>query len=378
MAAIERILIVGGGIAGLTLARTLHRQGFRAELVERSPAWQATGAAIQLHANGMRILHALGLGEAVEQAGTVIRHWLYCDQDGKVLFKTDLEQLWGEIGPCPDIAIDRPRLQQILVSGAAAIPCRLATSVISLSQDEQRVQVGFSDGSTSEYDLVVGADGTSSTVRQLLMGTVQPDYTGAMVWRSLVPIRPPDPTNFRVLHGEGCFFGITPLPGEGPTNVFGAVRMPRTHDPLAGRLARLRQRFADFGEPVQQCLAALSRDEQVLCNPAEEINLDHWYRGRVVLIGDAAHAGAPTMAQAGIMGMEDAFVLAEVLRSAETVERALSGYETRRKPRATWVQQHSRIIQENMLMPAAERNPSFREHGNQMMCDSFEALIPEP
>ena len=119
-------------------------------------------------------------------------------------------------------------------------------------------------------------------------------------------------------------------------------------------------------------------DEQVLCNPAEEVNLDHWHHGRVVLIGDAAHAGAPTMAQAGIMAMEDAYVLAEALRSAETVERALDSYETRRKPRASWVQQHSRLIQESMLMPPAERNPAFQERGNRMMHDSFEALIPEP
>ena len=103
MATIERILIVGGGIAGLTLARAFHHQGFRAELVERSPEWQATGAAIQLHANGMRILHALGLGEEVEQAGTVIRHWLFCDQDGEVLFDTDLENLWGDVGRAPTL-----------------------------------------------------------------------------------------------------------------------------------------------------------------------------------------------------------------------------------------------------------------------------------
>ena len=378
MANLERILIVGGGIAGLTLARALHQQRFQAELVERSPCWQATGAAIQLHANGMRILHALGLGQAVEQAGTVVRHWLISDQDGEVLINLDLEELWGEVAPYPDIAIDRPRLHQILVAGAAAVPCRLGTAVVSIMQDEQRVQVGFSDGSSSDYDLVVGADGTYSSVRQLLMGQVQLGYTGAMYWRSLVPIRPPDPTNFRWMHGDGCSFGITPLPGDGPTNVFGAIGIPRTHDPLPGRLARLRQRFAGFGGYVGQCLAALSADEQVLCNPADEVNLDHWHRGRVVLIGDAAHAGAPTMAQAGIMAMEDAYVLADRLRNAETVERALDSYETRRKPRASWVQQHSRAIQESMLMPPAERNPAFQERGNQMMRDSFAPLIPEP
>ena len=373
MAHIERILIVGGGIAGLTLARALHRRGFQAELVERSPSWQATGAAIQLHANGLRVLHALGLGQAVEQAGVVVRHWLFCDQRGEVLVDLDLEDLWGEVGPCPDIAIDRPRLHQILVAGAAAVPCRLGTAVASLSQDGKRVQVGFSDGSSSDYDLVVGADGTSSTVRQLLMGPLPLGYSGAMYWRSLVPMRPPDPTNFRWLLGEGCSFGVTPLPGEGPTNVFGEVWMPRLHDPLPERMARLRQRFAGFGWHVPAALAALSHDEQVLCNPAEEVKLDRWHHGHVVLIGDAAHAGAPTMAQAGIMGMEDAFVLAEVLRSAETVEQALDRYETKRRPRATWVQQQSHTIQESILNILA-----FRERGLQLMRDSFAPLIPEP
>ncbi len=132
MAHIERVLIAGGGIAGLTAARALHRQGFSAELVERSPTWQPTGAAIQLHANGMRVLHALGLGQAVKQAGAVIRRWIHCDQDGEVLFETDLEELWNKTGPC--IAIDRPRLQQILLAGASAVPCRLGTSVVSLLQ----------------------------------------------------------------------------------------------------------------------------------------------------------------------------------------------------------------------------------------------------
>ena len=269
-------------------------------------------------------------------------------------------------------------MQQVFVAGAAEVPSRLGTSVVSLHQEERRVQVGFSDGSSRDYDLVVGADGTNSTVRQLVMGTIQPGYTGAMYWRSLVPVPPPDLTNFRYIIGEGCTFGITPLFEGPPTNVFGAVWMPRLHDPRPGRIARLRQRFAGFGGHVPQCLAALSRDEQVLCNPAEEVNLDHWYRGRVVLIGDAAHAGAPTMAQLGIMGMEDAYVLAGLLRIEETVESALDSYETRRKPRATWVQQQSHDLAESFLMPPAQRNPALRERGNQAMHDSFAPLIPEP
>jgi 2-polyprenyl-6-methoxyphenol hydroxylase-like FAD-dependent oxidoreductase len=375
MVNIERILIVGGGIAGLTVATALNRQGFRAKLVERSASWHATGAGILLHATGMWVLRALGLGEAVENAGAVVRHWSFCDQYGEVLCDTDLEELWGNIGPC--IGIERPRLQKTLLTGAAAVPCRLGLSVTSLIQDEQLVLVSFSDGSTGIYDLVVGADGIYSTVRTLVMGTVDPGYTGLMIWRSLVPIRPLGVTNFRLMLGDGCFFGIMPM-GDGHSNVFGGVGIPRSHDPVQGRLERFRKRFTGFGGQVQECLAAISSDKQIYCGPIELVKIYSWRKGRVVLIGDAAHAGPPTMAEGGCMAMEDAYVLAEVLHHEETVESALDSYVTRRRPRANWVQQQSRGVVESLLMPPSQRNPTFRESGNQGMHDRFGPLIPEP
>src|SRR5215470_18298678 len=137
MAHVDRILIVGGGIAGLTLAAALHQQGFKADLIERSPSWHAVGAGIAVQPNGIRVLRALGLGPAIEQAGTVIRHWDFCDQQGEVLCETELEALWRGIGPF--IGIARTTLQQVLLAGAAAVPSRLGTSVISLTQAEHRV-----------------------------------------------------------------------------------------------------------------------------------------------------------------------------------------------------------------------------------------------
>jgi 2-polyprenyl-6-methoxyphenol hydroxylase-like FAD-dependent oxidoreductase len=375
MAHVKRILIVGGGIAGLTLATALHQYGFRTELVERSTTWPALGTGILMHANGMRMLRALGLGAAVEQAGAVVRRWGFFDQQGEVLCDTDLEEMWGEVGPC--IGIERPRLQQVLVAGAAAVPCRLGTAVTSLTQDEHRVSVGFSDGEARVYDLVVGADGISSTVRRLTMGLVSPGYTGTMVWRSLAPTRPPGVNNFTFLLGEGCFFGLVPM-GDGHTYSFGGVSGPRFHDPLEGRLERVRKRFEDFGGPVPEYLAALSCDEQLHCAPIEWVELDQWHSGRVVLIGDAAHAGSPMMGQGGCMAMEDACVLAEVLCTADSVECALDSYVARRRSRADWVQQHSRALGESILLPSPTRNVAFRQRGDQGMHDRFGPLKSSP
>src|SRR5215207_1057465 len=100
MAPIERILIVGGGIGGLSLAAALHRHGFTPELVERSTEWRATGAGIGVLANGMRVLRTIGLDSAVTRAGAVLRHWGFCNAQGEVLCTTDLEELWGGVGPC--------------------------------------------------------------------------------------------------------------------------------------------------------------------------------------------------------------------------------------------------------------------------------------
>jgi 2-polyprenyl-6-methoxyphenol hydroxylase-like FAD-dependent oxidoreductase len=122
MADVERILIVGGGIAGLSLATALHRQGYTAELVERNTTWPAVGAGINLPANGVRVLRALGVGEAVDRIAAVLRRWGFFDQQGELLCETDLEELWRNVGPC--LGITRVRLQEALLTGAA-VPYRL-------------------------------------------------------------------------------------------------------------------------------------------------------------------------------------------------------------------------------------------------------------
>jgi 2-polyprenyl-6-methoxyphenol hydroxylase-like FAD-dependent oxidoreductase len=373
MAEVKGILIVGGGIGGLSLATALHQQGFAVELVERSPAWPAVGAGIMLHANGVRVLRALGVGTAVEQAGTPVRRWGFFDQDGSMLCSTDLQHLWAAVGLCVGIA--RVRLQQVLVAAAAPVRTRLGVAVTSLNQEPGGVEVGFSDGTTAAYGLVVGADGIYSTVRRLTISPESPEYAGTTVWRSIIATRPPGVTDLTVLLGDGRYFGQVPM-GDGHTYAFGAIAGPRCNDPLEGRLERFRDRFADFGGPVPAYLAALECDEQLHVGPFEWVELERWHTGRVVLIGDAAHAHPPNMGEGGCMAMEDALVLAQELRAASSLESALERYEVRRRPRADWVHEQSRDAAEGWVVPPALRNAALRERGDQLFRDRYRPLIP--
>jgi FAD-dependent urate hydroxylase len=376
MAPVERILIVGGGIGGLCLAAALRQRGFRPELIERSPEWRTTGAGIGVLANGMRVLRALGLDGAVARDGAILRRWRLCDVRGEILCDTDLEALWGDVGPC--VGIERGRLHEALLAGIAGVPVRLGVTVAGLTQHPDRVAVGLSDGSRTEYELVIGADGIYSSVRSLALGDWPPRYAGQVVWRSAIPRRPRGLDGLTVVMGDGCFFGLVPV-GDGRTYGFGGLDAPEAfEDPMVGRLERVRQRFEGFGGPVPEYLAALECDEQLRFDTIEWVEPERWHAGRVLLLGDAAHAGPPHMGQGGCMAMEDALVLSECLGTADSLECALDRYVRRRRPRTDWVQEQSRAALKAWLLPPAARDAVLRERGDELMHARYAPLRPAP
>ena len=237
-----RILIVGGGIAGLSAAIALRQAGFAPELIERRSGWPAAGSGIVMHANAMRVLHRLGVGKAVEREGAVLRRWMFADARGGVLFETGLDTIWE--GTELTVGIARPRLHEILIDAARDVPCRLGIDISAVDRDA--------------FDLVVGADGVHSAVRDS-----RPVYSGAMVWRAIANWRPSDLDGLAIFVGDGCFFGLLTI-GPRATTGFGVVEGPAFVDPLDGRLRRLRGRFAGFGGRVRGFLAALERDERVV------------------------------------------------------------------------------------------------------------------
>jgi len=373
MLRVGRLLIVGGGIAGLTLTTALRRHGLDVELIERESHWQVMGGGIAVQPNAMRVLREFGLDAAVAHAGAIIRRWQFRDQYGDVLCDIELEPLWREVGPF--VGIERTKLHDVLQSGAGS--CRLGTWITALSQHHGGVTVMFNDGRTGTYDLVVGADGIHSSLRQVAFEATSSVYGGQLVWRSIAPFRLPQPDSVQFWLGDGCFFGLCPV-GGGHAYGFANVTQARTHDAVEGRLERLCHRFAGFGRPIRDYLASLERDEQIHCAPIEWLEADRWYRGRIVLIGDAAHASSPMMGQGGSMAMEDALVLAQLLHSIDDAQRALEMFVARRRPRVNLVQMHSRAVGNMLAMPPQARNATLRERGKRAFYERFEPLVAAP
>ena len=370
-----RILVVGGGIAGLSAAIALNDAGLTVELVESRRHWPVTGAAITMHANGVRALGRLGLGTGLRAAAAVLPTWSFHDAHGNLRCTTDLTDLWRGVGPC--LGVTRMELQRLLVARASPIPYRLGIAVVDLAPRAEAVTVEFGDGSTEEYDLVVGADGLRSTVRRLAVSAESPRRAGTMAWRSVGRTQPRGLGSLQVMLGEGRFFGLVPV-GDGGTDGFAGLVSDRMQVPTESLLDRFREYFANFGGLVPAYLDSLNAVDAVHVGMVEWISLDRWHADRVVIIGDAAHAAPPHMGEGGSLAVEDALVLAQELREGDTIQTALQAYEARRRPRINWVQEQSLAAARVWALPPAVRDSVLGEHGDQSLRERYEPLRAEP
>ncbi len=342
---VERILIVGGGIAGLALAVALRQRGFSPQIVERGANWPTAGAGILLHGNSLRALRSLGLDEAVTQAGAVVPSVRHLNPAGRLVAEVAMSDIWDGVGLT--VAIHRRALHAILARAASDVPIRMGTGLVSLEQSKSGIEATLSDGSTAKYDLLVAADGIHSTVRDLAFPPSPPSYVGQLYWRTCIP-NPGDISTWTVMRAQGRFLGFIPLGGE-IAYCFAQLETPEQfEDPVAGRRSRLRERFADFGGLARDALPRLGADESIHFGSAEEIARDQWRAGRLLLIGDAAHACSPIIGQGGAMAMEDAIVLGDVLLSATTLDQALDDFVVRREPRVRWVRERTHLAIRSM------------------------------
>jgi 2-polyprenyl-6-methoxyphenol hydroxylase-like FAD-dependent oxidoreductase len=358
-----RVVIVGGGIGGLSLALALRQREIACEVIEREPGWTTVGAGITFYPNGMRALGRLGLATAVEQAGVAVEHVSMRDRSGR-----EVGVLPGEVWPGVGrtVAIYRPALQRILVDALGAVPVRMGTTIASIAQtapSSDALEVTLSDGSSFTAPVLIGADGIRSRVRELAFGRTEPTYVGQMYWRGAIAGDVVDTAT--MLFDEGRFVALLPI-GSGMTYVALQLNSPR---PLPSANISL---FEDFGGPVPSALEELRKDSSLHYGPAEEIERDEWRKGRVVLIGDAAHACSPTLAQGGGLAIEDAVVLADHLSRGILLEETLDGFVRRREPRARWVRE--RTHRQIELLNAGEPHEALAES----LRETYAVLAAEP
>jgi 2-polyprenyl-6-methoxyphenol hydroxylase-like FAD-dependent oxidoreductase len=347
---VQKVLVVGGGIGGLSTAIALRRRGVAVDVVELNPKWDVYGVGIIQPSNALRALATLGLADAAVAQGHGMEGSKLLTSDGHLIHDQPAPRLAGPQFP-PMNGITRPRLHAIFTEAvlAAGADVRLGETVTQIDQDEDGVHVVFSDGTTGDYDLLVGADGINSRTREMVFDPeLVPEFTGQVCWRYNVP-RPPEVTELWMFLGSNGKAGFCPLSDELMYVLY--IEEPPPGDVWvkpAGSAALLRERIAEFGGLMGEMRDRhIVDDDAVVYRPVERVFLEgDWYRGRVVLLGDAAHATSPHVGQGAAMAIEDAVVLAEELATDAPIHEALARWNARRRPRARSIYDISRQIQE--------------------------------
>jgi 2-polyprenyl-6-methoxyphenol hydroxylase-like FAD-dependent oxidoreductase len=369
-----RVLVVGAGIAGLATARALRRHGITVEVVERSPEWHPTGAGLYLPANAVRGLAALGV-PVTERAHPVRRQRLV-DHRGRRLADIPVSAIWNGVDDCR--AIHRADLHRILLDAVPEVPLRLGVAVTGVRDgDHPTVTLATPTGeSTEAYHLIVGADGVRSTMRARLGGPA-PRPVGQVCWRFVVDHRP-DITDWTARLGPGRTF-LTVALGGGRVYCYADVSGLRAD---AGREG-WRRHFADFADPVPALLEQAAGAHHAVI---EEVSPPVWSGHRVVLVGDAAHASSPNMAQGAAMAVEDALVLADLLADVTSwgssrpsaLTTAIEEYERRRAPRVDWVQEQTHRRDRTRELPPMVRNLVLRAAATRIFAAGHRPLHAQP
>jgi 2-polyprenyl-6-methoxyphenol hydroxylase-like FAD-dependent oxidoreductase len=368
-----RILIVGGGVAGLSMARALRLRGIDSEIVERDPAWRIAGAGVYIPGNGMAVLDRLGLGDAVLARGAVVERRRLCDERGRSFIDFDEAGFWRPVAL--PVALHRGDLHEILADGVEGVPIRFRTTVSALDDRGDSVVATFSDGTERQYDLVVAADGIHSSIRETVVGGPRAASAGQVGWRWILEGHPE-------IHGWNGWLskdrGFLALAiGGGRVYCYADVRSNDPADPTGGDPSRLAAMLGAFHEPVRGLLAEMPSSSDVWFSPIEEVP-PTWSKGRVVLVGDAAHASSPNMAEGASLALEDALVLAEELSTGAGVDAAVSAFRARRVARVTWVQQTTHRRDRLRYLPPAVRRVTMRVAGQRIFRAHYRPLLSPP
>ena len=365
-----RVLVVGGGFAGMSAAVELRKLGAEVDLCEIDPGWRNYGAGISLGGATLRAFRQLGILEAFLREGSANDGVELHLSDGIRIATLPTPRLAGADVPGSG-AIMRPVLARILADATrtSGTQVHLGCTLSEVKQDAEGVEVRFDDGRYQRYDLVIAADGVHSAMRNVMFPHApRPTYCGQAVWRAVLPRM--DEVKTTMMWLGPVKVGLNPV-SAGEMYLFANERRPTNErvDPVTF-VDQLRALLAGFGSPLlQRVRESIGPQSQIVFRPLEGLLMPRpWYLGRVVLIGDAVHATTPHLASGACIGIEDALVLAEQLGHHADVPSALQAFEDRRWERCRMVVENS-----SRLCQIEIEDGSMDEHA-QIMRDSLMAL----
>jgi 2-polyprenyl-6-methoxyphenol hydroxylase-like FAD-dependent oxidoreductase len=347
-----RALIAGAGISGLAAGIALRQAGMDVEVLERSRELREVGAGLMLWPNGTRALQSLH----VKVTALMVQRISFCNCRGRQLMEAPVESIAKRYGS--DVAfVHRAALQAALVSAFGMDHLRLGSAVVGFEEDRAQVAVKLNDGTIRTGDLLVGADGLRSVVRRQLIGDGDPVYLGSTIWRGIVgadQIALPRALGINWV-GPGSEFLAFHLT-DGRIYWAGVTKEPAGERPgKGGHKVDLLQRFGSWAEPVPALITATDEAAILRNDMYDRPPTRQWSRGRVTLVGDAAHPMTPNSGQGACQALEDAVALGETVKRESDLSEALGLYERRRLRRAnrvvTMSRQATRTVQiENPLL----------------------------
>ncbi len=369
----RRALVVGAGPAGLTAAIALARIGIEVRLFERASELGKAGAGLGVQSNALRALQKLGVGERIVAAGTEMRAQEIRNIRGKLLFSFPQGEVADEYGT-PTISLVRADVQLALVDAVEQGVLRLNSECVAVEQDSEGVTATFADGHTERGALLIGADGGRSVVRKYVYGEADapPSYSGLTSWRSIIELGPDalPPDTSRMFLGAGRQFAMFPV---GANRIYWAMakREPEGGaDPTSGLRELLRGHLRGFPEVTRRLVEATDEADIIRTDICDRDPERTWVKGRVVLIGDAAHMTTPFVGQGAGISMEDAVVLAKELsltdglRDQRMLAGALESFQRARMPRCANIvmtsRRRGRLLSLSNPAAASVRNTALR------------------
>jgi 2-polyprenyl-6-methoxyphenol hydroxylase-like FAD-dependent oxidoreductase len=371
MAAVGKVLVVGGSMAGMSCAIQMRKAGIAVDLVEIDPSWKALGAGITITGPTLRALKTLGVLPEVMAAGATWNSMRVHDKSGTLLEEAPLHAIGPDLPTTG--AVLRPLLHKILAAKtqASGAKVRLGLSVPQLVEHPGHVEVTFSDGTQGRYDLMVGADGIFSKTREMIFpGAAKPRFTGQVIYRLLAE-RPEGVDRTYFFMGGDYKVGFNPVSA---THMYMYLLHPAPNNPWIDakdqpqRLYEAMEGFGGFIPQIRETVRTTNahtvnyRPLEVLLQPAP------WHRGHVVLIGDAAHSTTPHLASGAGMAIEDGIVLTEEIQSQPTLAAALENFMTRRFERCRLV------IENSVKLGDIEMNHGSTSEHTRLMVEALSAL----